>query len=104
MELRAGSSSNIDQYLTRLARHLSRHRDYPRRAQRLNMEGTPVVLFRFNRQGELLDYSLSEGSSHNLLDEAALEMLVAAAPLPAVPDDMQGETFSFQLPVRFNLR
>ena len=39
-----------------------------------------------------------------LLDQAALDMLVQAAPLPAVPDDISGSHFRFALPVRFRLR
>ena len=103
-QLRAGASPQTDSYLARLVRHLSAYRDYPRRARRLGLQGTPVVVFEFDREGRLLNYRLLDGSSHRILDDAALNMLKQASPFPPVPDDMTSETFRFQLPVAFQLR
>ena len=100
----AGTSSAVENYLTRLSRHLARFYEYPRRARRLGQEGTPVIVFEFRRDGTLLAQSLRTGSGHKLLDEAALAMLRQAAPLPEVPEDMSGQSFSYALPVRFSLR
>jgi protein TonB len=44
-QLRAGASQKTDNYLSKLVRHLSAYRDYPRRARRLGLQGTPVVMF-----------------------------------------------------------
>ncbi len=104
VELSAGDSSDVDNYLTRLSRHLSRYYDYPRRARRLGQEGAPVIIFEFSRDGTLLSHSLSNSSGHDLLDEAAMDMLEQAAPLPDVPESMKGKSFSYALPVRFRLR
>ena len=103
-QLRAGASPQTDSYLARLVRHLSAYRDYPRRARRLGLQGTPVVVFEFDRAGRLLNYRLLDGSSHRILDDAALKMLKQASPFPPVPDGMTSETFRFQLPVAFQLR
>lgn len=104
VQLEAGSSARIDEYLNQLSRHLSQHYQYPRRARRLGQEGTPLVVFSFDREGELLELHLKTGSGHELLDDAALEMLRDADPLPAVPARMNGQSFSYALPVRFRLR
>ncbi|MEC7815543.1 MAG: TonB family protein [Pseudomonadota bacterium] len=100
----AGSSADLDSYLSKLSRHLSRYYEYPRRARRLGQEGTPVIVFEFARDGSLIDHSLRDSSGHQLLDDAALAMLADAAPLPEVPNDMRGQTFTYALPVRFSLR
>jgi protein TonB len=100
----AGSSSDVDNYLSKLSRHLARFYDYPRRARRLGQEGTPVIVFEFQRDGTLVRHDLRDSSGHELLDEAALNMLAQAAPLPEVPDRMKGQSFSYALPVRFRLR
>ena len=100
----AGSSSDVDSYLSRLSRHLARFYEYPRRARRLGQEGTPVIVFEFRRDGTLIGHSLRDSSGHGLLDDAALEMLAQAAPLPEVPDTMNGQSFTYALPVRFRLR
>jgi protein TonB len=104
IELNAGRSEAVDNYLSRLSRHLGRFYEYPRRARRLGQEGTPVLVFSFNRQGQLLSYQLANASGHALLDDAALAMLKQAEPLPKVPADMTGRSFSYALPVRFQLR
>lgn len=63
-----------------------------------------MIVFEFRRDGTLIQHQLRESSGHPLLDQAALDMLVQAAPLPAVPDDISGSHFRFALPVRFRLR
>lgn len=102
--LTAGNSDAVDNYLTKLSRHLGRYYEYPRRARRLRQEGVPVIVFEFSRSGELIGHSLQDSSGHRLLDDAAIEMLELAAPLPSVPDSMSGESFRYALPVRFQLR
>ncbi len=104
VELTAGQSSDVDRYLTELSRHLGRYYEYPRRARRLGQEGAPVVVFEFSRDGTLVNHSLHASSSHALLDDAALDMLKDAEPLPEVPDSMKGQTFTYTLPINFNLR
>ncbi len=104
VELSAGESTDVDRYLTELSRHLSRFYEYPRRARRLGQEGAPVVVFEFSRDGTLVHHSLRTSSDHALLDDAALDMLKDAEPLPEVPESMKGKTFTYALPVRFNLR
>jgi len=100
----AGQSADVNNYLSKLSRHLARFYEYPRRSRRLGQQGTPVIVFEFRRDGSLVDHTLRDSSGHSLLDEAALNMLSAAAPLPKVPADMRGNTFTYALPVRFSLR
>ena len=63
-----------------------------------------MIVFEFQRDGTLVRHDLRDSSGHELLDEAALNMLAQAAPLPEVPDRMIGQSFSYALPVRFRLR
>ncbi|MFO8140801.1 MAG: TonB family protein [Marinobacter sp.] len=100
----AGAVAEVDHYLSKLSRHLARYYDYPRRARRLGQQGAPVIVFEFARDGSLIRHSLRNSSGHQLLNDAALQMLAQAAPLPEVPDTMRGQTFTYALPVRFKLR
>ncbi len=104
VELVAGDDSSVDEYLSKLTRHLARYHEYPRRARRLGQEGTPVVIFEFDRNGRLLDTRLRDSSSHELLDRAALQLLKDASPLPEVPAEMKGQSFTYALPVGYKLR
>ena len=104
VELSAGDSPEVNRYLAELNRHLSRYYEYPRRARRLGQEGTPLVVFEFTRGGALIRHSVRQSSGHSMLDDATLAMLSAADPLPEVPASMAGTTFTFALPVKFELR
>ncbi|WP_203143181.1 energy transducer TonB [Marinobacter mangrovi] len=104
VQLTAGRSDAEDSYLSELNRHLAQHYDYPRRARRRGQEGTPVVHFKFGRDGHLISATIEKSSRFRILDEAALEIIRSSAPLPAVPDDMKGNNFSFTIPIRYQLR
>ena len=104
VELSAGDSPEVNRYLAELNRHLSRYYEYPRRARRLGQEGTPLVVFEFTRGGALIRHSVRQSSGHSMLDDATLAMLSAADPLPEVPASMAGSTFTYVLPVKFELR
>lgn len=100
----AGNASDIDSYLNQLSRHLARHYKYPSQARQLKQEGTAVIIFVFQRDGSLISHSIQGSSGYKLLDQAALDMLAQATPLPKVPATMQGEVFTYALPVRFRIR
>ncbi|TVP54732.1 MAG: energy transducer TonB [Halomonadaceae bacterium] len=93
-----------ESYLATLSAHLAEFYEYPRRARRMGQEGTVQLSLRFNRDGEVTEARVEEGSAYRLLDDAALEMLNRASPLPGVPDDIAGERFRVELPVRFEMR
>lgn len=103
ISLQTGASNELDLYLSSLSGHLKRFYRYPRRARQMGWEGTALIDFRFTRAGELVDFTLKGSSGHPLLDQAALQMLSDAAPLPALPDGVTGERFSVRLPVDFRL-
>lgn len=104
VDLVTGKSTELDLYLARLSAHLGRYYKYPRRARQMGWEGIATIDFRFTRDGELVDFRLHDGSGQPVLDQAALQMLSDAAPLPALPDSVKGQRFSVRLPVQFKLR
>ncbi|SME97404.1 protein TonB [Tistlia consotensis] len=99
----AAAAGALQDYISRLAAWLERHRRYPKRARLLRQEGVAVVRFRIDRRGRLLDSRLQSSSGHELLDAEALDLLKRSAPLPAPagPADAGQE---FVLPIRFELR
>tara|TARA_R100000322_G_scaffold168572_2_gene138651 strand:- start:688 stop:972 length:285 start_codon:yes stop_codon:yes gene_type:complete len=94
----------MDAYLAKLNQHLARYYSYPRHAQRLGLEGTATVKFTFDREGRLVARSVTDPSGHQRLDQATLDMLRKADPLPAVPDDIEGDRLTLSLPVQYLLR
>lgn len=81
---------------------LRRAKRYPTQARRNHLRGTATVRFTVARNGAVSGVSLARSSGHTLLDQAALDMVHRAAPMPKVPEDIRGSKLSFTVPVRFS--
>jgi protein TonB len=88
-------------YFTELAAHLARHKRYPVSSRRRGEEGIAKVTFEVDRNGRLLSYQIAESSGSHRLDDAVIEMLESARPLPAFPADMPQQTLKITVPVAF---
>jgi TonB family protein len=75
---------------------------YPRRAVEKNIEGLVVLRIETDRSGKLLNLNPAQ-SAHRLLDKAAMEAVERAAPFPQIAASLQGDSFSFLIPVVFKL-
>ena len=99
-----GASESRQAYLAELQAYLQRHRRYPRGAQLRRQEGTAVLYFVIDRQGNVLDYRIERSSGYRLLDREVAAMLERAKPLPPAPPDLQRSRFELLLPIRFAMR
>ena len=97
-------ASAVEDYHARLRAWLERHKRYPRRARRRREQGVVVLRFVADRMGAVLDLEVEGTSGHPLLDEAALDMVRRAQPLPKMPPAMHESRAEHLLPVRFALR
>lgn len=91
-------------YHAQLLAWLERHKDYPRRAQRLRQEGTAQLRVEMDREGRVLNYEIVRSAGQQALDQAVEEMIRRADPLPPLPPEIGGERYSFTVPVIFSLR
>lgn len=85
-----------------LLAHLEHYRRFPSRARAARQQGTVQIRFRMNRAGSVLTASVVKGSGFTTLDQAALDTLKRAEPLPAIPQDMPDEV-ELTIPVEFYL-
>ncbi|GGB96704.1 hypothetical protein GCM10011352_23540 [Marinobacterium zhoushanense] len=99
-----GSPAAKQSWFAKLAAELARHKRYPLSARRRGQEGVAKISFLVNRKGELLEYKLSESSGYKLLDEAVIDMLLKAQPLPEFPAEMEQDEIRITLPVEFLLK
>lgn len=83
--------------------HLERFRRYPSRARAARQQGTVYVRFTMNRAGMVLSSAIVRKSGSFDLDQAALDTLARAQPLPAIPAD-KPDTVELTIPVEFLLR
>lgn len=90
-------------YMALLRAWLEKHKQYPRRAQRLRQEGTALLYFVMDREGRVLEYSIRQSSGHEILDEEVTAMIERAQPLPKIPDDMDQGRLELVVPVQFFL-
>jgi len=75
---------------------------YPSRAASRNQEGEVVVSITVKRDGSLVDVNIT-GKSYPLLNSAAEDAIKSAAPYPAAPDDLPGDSFTFEIPIKFKI-
>lgn len=91
-------------YAATLLAWLERHKEYPRRARLRRQQGTVLLYFMVNRQGQVLDYRIKQSSGYSVLDDEVQRMIVRAQPLPPMPESMQQEQLELVVPVQFFLR
>lgn len=82
--------------------HLERFRRYPARARAARQQGTVYVRLRLSRAGMVLSSVIVKKSGSFDLDQAAIETLRRAQPLPAIPSNMPEEV-ELSVPVEYYL-
>jgi TonB family protein len=90
-------------YRLELVRWLTSHVEYPERALGRRATGRVQLDIVAGRDGRILRENISSSSGNTLLDQAALKMLERATPLPRMPENLIGDSFSFTMPVTFAL-
>ncbi len=90
-------------YPSQLLARLSQYKNYLPALRKKRQQGTVVLAFCIDRSGSVLASHVRESSDHPLLDQTALDLLVKASPLPAMPDSTTHERLHFVLPVKFSL-
>lgn len=96
------SSSTADTWEGRVLSRLEKFRKYPGSARRARQQGGVYIRFRIGRDGHVLSSSLLRSSGFPALDQAALETLRRADPLPKIPAD-RPEQIELSVPVEFTI-
>ncbi|MFK0686400.1 energy transducer TonB [Ochrobactrum sp. BD61] len=86
---------------SRLMAHLERRKRYPSGARSRREEGTAYVRFRIDDAGNVLSASLARSSGFPELDNAVVDLVRRASPVPAPPP---GVNKIITAPVRFTVR
>lgn len=96
-----GAAISPARWQSRLMAHLERRKRYPAAARSAHQEGTAYVRFRIDSSGNVLSVSLSRSSGHSTLDQAVLDLVRRASPVPPPPP---GASTTIVAPVRFDIR
>lgn len=97
-------SASVVSWKRKIAMHLQRNKRYPAAAQAKREHGIARVTFLIDRLGRVVSSSLIQSSGSAALDRETLDLLQRAQPLPIPPNDVPGTQFSFNVPVRFDLK
>jgi protein TonB len=81
----AASNSATLEFRDALLRHIARFQRYPRAAERQHLQGTVRAVFAVRRDGKVLDAWVKTSSGQTVLDQAAIDTIRRAQPLPAIP-------------------
>lgn len=97
------ASHGPDTWEGRVLARLERFRRYPNEAEHARQQGTAYLRFRIDRDGHVLSSSLERSSGYPALDEAAMETLRRADPLPKIPAD-RPDQIELLVPIEFFIR
>jgi protein TonB len=76
------TSGDGDSVIAEIMRRIEKAKLYPRMARRMGTEGRATVRFRIKTDGKVEGVELIESSGSEILDQASLETVQRAAPLP----------------------
>jgi len=97
-----GGTKATSNYKGKVVAKLRRAKRYPKQARRQNLEGTVRVAFTISANGSVSGIRVSRSSGHTILDQAAVDMVRRASPMPKFPSDIRVARMNLQVPVRFN--
>ena len=77
---------------------------YPPEAVEALLEGKLLVIFNLNREGELTQIKVKNGSGHEILDSEAIRAITAAAPFPPVPEHIKNSPLKIEAKILYQLK
>lgn len=89
---------------SRVLSWLNRHKRYPASARSRKQEGLVQVAFTVDKGGRVTSSRVARSSGIPALDQAALEMVRRASPVPAPPPEIATSNMKLAVPVDFSLR
>jgi protein TonB len=84
--------------------HLEQHKRYPRKSRRRRQEAVVYVRVKIDREGNVISHWLERPSRYEPLNKEGLALIKRSQPLPPPPEEVEGESIEFVVPVEFSLR
>lgn len=92
-----------ERYAAELRQWLERRKVYPATARRMGKQGRVLVKFRLRRDGSILHAQVIEASSHEVLNDAAKELVRAVNGFRPFPDEITKTAWDFLVPIDYKL-
>jgi protein TonB len=94
----------FNRYAAQLAAALRSRLRYPESARAQGLTGVATVRFTMQRSGQIVSAVVVRSAGLGILDQAALAAAAPGTSLPPAPDSVPQPQFTFEVPLRFNLR
>ena len=91
-------------YQQLLASWLNKFQFYPATAKKLRLEGTVLAKVTIRNDGTVIKTAIEKSSGSDILDNAALQLLDLANPLPPFPENFESDEITFIAPISYNLK
>lgn len=101
--IRESLGASMANFRDDLQRHIAQFKRYPEAARKDLLHGVVELLFEMRQDGHLVGLWVTSSSGSAILDNAALETLRRAEPLPAIPPGL-GDRLVVRLPVELTPR
>lgn len=98
-----GKAGDSKHYFSQLSAWLGQHKTYPPELKKRKAQGIVTVKFGIRRNGEIFATSVKSTSGHKGLDDAALQMLADASPLPPLPASIKKDQIHLVIPIEYSL-
>lgn len=95
-----GAEGPGDEYFERLRRHLLKHQRWPENRGKED-RGTTLVTFTIERDGTVRAARIERSSGYASLDQATLDMLRRASPVPPLPANFPGDQITVSIPAKW---
>lgn len=92
-----------DAYVRLLMAALLEHKTYPAAARKARARGVVHLRFSINRRGQVLSSAIASSPGFAILENAALEVLRRADPLPPIPDGIANDQLTVTVPIEYAL-
>lgn len=93
----------FEQYYRAARAQIVKYKTMPRKAFQRRAEGELRLEITVNRAGNVTYTRVIEPSQHEMFQKQALDAVAKASPLPAIPNEIAGETLTFTLAMRYEL-
>ena len=94
----------VPSWKSALVARLERNKRYPHEAQSRGEQGTAQLAFSVDRSGGVHNARIAHSSGSSALDQATLDLIARAAPLPPPPPEISGGQIPISVPIRYNMR
>jgi protein TonB len=96
------AAGNVADFQQQLFFHIQRFQIYPLQARQDRLQGRVIIVFVMSRAGAVLDARVQASSGYPILDQAAIDTIARAQPLPEIPAEMN-DPLEVEIPIEFSL-